>query len=887
MTENIPISTGITGVTNPLKRGLPARRTLNALARAILALFLGWLAQGQLQQDHLWVGLLLYAAAIPLFAAQFVRLHPASTAPENEQKVSRPVPGPVEPVAASGAGTGWLPLRWAPVVFAGLLSLASLLLFLSNDNDVAWPVYIGSLLALVVGSWLIDGNEYGNFSPDETAGYRPQSTYRQLLDFWLLIIIAIALFLRLFHFASLPFGTWYDEAVAGIDARRILQDPTFRPVFWESMNHPAQHLYLFALALRLLGDNILSLRAVSVLFGVGTVVAAYLFGREYRGRRWGLLLAFLVATMRWDVNFSRIAMNSIDVPFFIFLTLYFAVRTARTRLRSFRPLIGVGLSLGIGLCFYTAFRLFAIAFVLFAVALGLWMRHRRNREPEGSPAGTACGQTRPASYWLARLGLLALAVWIAVMPVAQFAIIHNQVFWQRTETVSIFTNRDEPNLVRALVNNAQKHLLLFNYRGDNNGRHNIPGAPLLDKLSAVLFALGLGVALARRDKGSLFFLVLFPFGLAAGVLSLDFEAPQSLRSIAALPPVVYFIALSLDSLWTEWLWAAKIKRPRYSLIPAVLLLGAIAVSNGLAYFGRQAQDVGVWQAFSTTETLVGKDVAANGPEPIYYFSQLFYEHPSIRFLAPADPANNNRRILRLPDPLPIREPATRPVVLYIHPDEAWIVDMAKRFYPQATYDTLPTDHRLPPAVYVVRLSPQDVASVQGLDVKYWPGQDTSGTPASVGHTRAVDTSWPAASPLALPFVAQWTGVLYAPRYGEYSLSLEAPDRLELALDGEVLTATRTLTLTRTLAQGNHGLQILAQGAQGPVRLRWQPPGEEPAVVPSWALFRTPVAANGLVGRYYANADWEGEPALERVDPELNVYFHLTPLPRPYCVSWSG
>ena len=73
----------------------------------------------------------------------------------------------------------------------------------------------------------------------------------------------------------------------------------------------------------------------------------------------------------------------------------------------------------------------------------------------------------------------------------------------------------------------------------------------------------------------------------------DFEAPQSLRSIAALPAVVYFIGLSLNCLWTEWVWAARVKSPRLSLIPAMAVLVAIALSNGMTYFGRQAADIGV------------------------------------------------------------------------------------------------------------------------------------------------------------------------------------------------------------------------------------------------------------------------------------------------------
>ena len=61
----------------------------------------------------------------------------------------------------------------------------------------------------------------------------------------------------------------------------------------------------------------------------------------------------------------------------------------------------------------------------------------------------------------------------------------------------------------------------------------------------MLFALGLGLAVVRRDRLSIFFLCLLVTGLMGGILTLDFEAPQSLRSIGALPAVIYFIALSL------------------------------------------------------------------------------------------------------------------------------------------------------------------------------------------------------------------------------------------------------------------------------------------------------------------------------------------------------
>jgi 4-amino-4-deoxy-L-arabinose transferase-like glycosyltransferase len=754
-----------------------------------------------------------------------------------------------------------------------LLSLIASVFFALEANLEGWFFYLAGLVVFAGGAWLA-----GHGAPSPARGHR----HWPRVDPWLLAILALALFLRLYHFHSMPFGTWYDEAVAGLDARRVLTDGTFWPVFWESMNHPAHHLYLFALGLQLFGDTIWGLRAVSVAFGVVTVAVAYLFGRELNGRTWGLLLAFVVATLRWDITFSRVAMNSVDVPFFAFLTLYCGLRAWRAGAGAPWWTVATGLALGTGLCFYTGFRLFAAAFVIFALAAG-WSWRR-----QAPPLSTLWRGDRGV-----RLIIFLIAVWLPIMPVVQYAVLNPTTFWQRTRIVSIFTNRENPDLAAALARTVEKHALMFNYRGDPNGRHNLPGAPTLERLSAVLFVLGLGLAVTRRDRASRFFLLLLPVGLAGGIFSLDFEAPQSLRSIAALPAVAYFIVLSLAALWEEWRYAARLEQPRISLAPLAVTLAVIGYGNADMYFNRQANDVAAWQAFSTAETLIGMQVAERGTAPIYYFSPLVYEHPSIRFHAPAPPANvpgerSERKVLPLPDPLPAREIGHRPVIYFVHPDEAWVVDLARRLYPNARINPLPGDPRYPTVATMIELQPADVTSVQGLDVRYWAGEDDSAVPVALERWPQVEGTWPKAAPLLLPFVAEWSGVLYAPAYGDYRIAVTAPGALRLRLDGETWEGRRSLTATVQLAQGNHDLRIRADGGSGALRLAWQPPGARGLqTVPRQALYSRPVSANGLLGRYYANPDLTGESEFERIDPTLNIYFHLTPLPRPYSVEWSG
>jgi len=141
----------------------------------------------------------------------------------------------------------------------------------------------------------------------------------------LAIILIVAAFMRLYRLNEFPFGTYYDEADNGLNARRILQEPDYRPVYVESTHLPAHYLYLVAGAFQLFGVSTYSMRLASVALGLATVAAGYLAGRELFDRRWGLATAFLLAASRWDVNWSRTAMHGVTTPLFTLLAMGFAI----------------------------------------------------------------------------------------------------------------------------------------------------------------------------------------------------------------------------------------------------------------------------------------------------------------------------------------------------------------------------------------------------------------------------------------------------------------------------------------------------------------------------------------------------------------------------------
>ena len=103
------------------------------------------------------------------------------------------------------------------------------------------------------------------------------------------------------------------------------------------------------------------------------------------------------------------------------------------------------------------------------------------------------------------MGLVALGLVAALvaMPLIWFAENQPQIFWLRVQRTFLFTGKSEAERLPALLGNVQKHLLMFNWKGDPNGRHNLPGAPMLDDVTATLMVLGLVYSLRHRAGSAL------------------------------------------------------------------------------------------------------------------------------------------------------------------------------------------------------------------------------------------------------------------------------------------------------------------------------------------------------------------------------------------------
>ena len=119
-------------------------------------------------------------------------------------------------------------------IMSGALILSGHSWFLfgpETRNTVAWAAYAASLLLFGLGVWLAEDTSTQLREGQSWNGSVPESPPPSRLDLWLIAILLLALFMRLFEFSPLPFGTWYDEATIDLEARRVVQDSAFQPAY--------------------------------------------------------------------------------------------------------------------------------------------------------------------------------------------------------------------------------------------------------------------------------------------------------------------------------------------------------------------------------------------------------------------------------------------------------------------------------------------------------------------------------------------------------------------------------------------------------------------------------------------------------------------------------
>jgi 4-amino-4-deoxy-L-arabinose transferase-like glycosyltransferase len=408
------------------------------------------------------------------------------------------------------------------------------------------------------------------------------------------IIVIGAFAIRTHHISSLPPGIYPDEAVNGTDAINAIETGHFHLFYPNNYGREGLYINLIALGFVFFGVSVITLKMWSVFFGTLTVLGMIFLGRElFRSWRAGLIAGFMFATTFWAINFNRIAFRANMLPFVLVFSFYFLFRGLRTGKKI--NYILAGTFFGIGTHTYIAFRAAPAILIVLFIALILAKKNFLK------------------TYWK-EIVAYVLPMIIIAFPILLTFYFHPNFFETRAESVSVFSQQvNHGHPWQALWTSTRLTFEMFNLKGDQNWRHNLPSQPELQSWTGVFFLIGI-ISLffqlfywlfqrtkngVRSDKLTIsalllswLFIMLIPEIMAYEGL------PHALRAIGSLPAALLIAVYAIEMLW-GWITRIKSRYIRVSL--HVILLSAVLFSGYIStkrYFVDWGQKLELHLAFS-------------------------------------------------------------------------------------------------------------------------------------------------------------------------------------------------------------------------------------------------------------------------------------------------
>jgi len=436
---------------------------------------------------------------------------------------------------------------------------------------------------------------------------------------FLLVILAIAAFFRLWQLDSIPPGLYPDVAINGNEA---ISSPgkIFYP---ENNGREGLFINLIALSFSIFGVTIWSLKIVPAIIGILTVFGLYLLTKELflksseKGSRYiALLSSFFLAVSFWHTNFSRIGFRAILLPFILVFAFYFLFRGFREKKLqpTHRPpslqlgpvsyLVISGLFFGLGFYTYISYRF--IILLLPLVLITFWFAYKRQNLQK---------------QFILHTSYLLLLIFIVALPIAIYFLQNPQDFVGRATPISIFATE---NPIKEFGKSLILHLGMFNFYGDPNWRHNFAGSPMLLWPIGILFLIGLFYSLrsivlqSKRLNETVIFLFLVLWlliMLLPGILTYE-GIPHALRTIGVIPVVYIFAGLGG---WEIYQWFNKnVKDKKLLIATSIIFLLMVGFLQFDKYFIKWAARPEVEGAFSKDYVEIGNYLNSLPPETPKY-----------------------------------------------------------------------------------------------------------------------------------------------------------------------------------------------------------------------------------------------------------------------------
>ena len=399
-------------------------------------------------------------------------------------------------------------------------------------------------------------------------GLQPEITLRlSWVGLALAGIVAMALVVRLVGLMNTPPNVSADEADNLQVVYRILDGsgPGFFGLDWKLA--PAFSTYVITWFTYLFGDGIVGLRMASVVLSTAALLFFYFVARRTLGVGGSLAATFLLSVSLWFLHFSRSGWENVHVALFM-LGAVLSVQLAIER-RSWYLYALAGLFAGLGLYGFAGGRAIVLALVVYLpVAVAL---HRE--------------QWRRI---LIGFGVIVILAFVLFLPQLNTALDDWGHFNRRIDGISVLNTTEEyrgdTGLAPILIHQTWRTIDGFILMDSGvsavglNGRYLPPGWAVLDRLTGILFWIGLVVSAFRWRQTLLWWTMLLVMVFPIQVLSTG--TPDAARAVGAAPLFFLFVGLALD-----WLLGLRVARGTVFRAGTAVALAVIATINLNGYFG--------------------------------------------------------------------------------------------------------------------------------------------------------------------------------------------------------------------------------------------------------------------------------------------------------------
>lgn len=490
---------------------------------------------------------------------------------------------------------------------------------LTDSNLFDYRINVVLTAELIAGIFLSCAGLVGFFFVKVEALFQKERMSNSKVGIILLLLFTIALFLRLYHLETLPWGFFLDEGFNALDARNIM-DGEYFPVFLTG-NGGRESLFFYgmALSLGLWGNTIFAVRFIPALIGALLIPLMFYFIRRFFHDRVALFAIIVMTFSTWQLHFSRIGFRYILLPLCCLLAFhYFDVFLEK---KSYVSASIAGFFLGLGLYSYVPFRLFPLIILFY-----LCCRLISNR-----------GLLRETWKQLLVYGGVAA---LTISPLLYFFLYKAPWVMERVnQTLAI---PKEGFISVPMIQNVLKTVGMFFFWGDALLRHSIPTFPIFHPLFAAFWAIGLVVLVKNmRNPFALtslvwYFVMLVPCMISVGI-------PSSSRGIGAAPVAFLCVGIGLYVVWDS------LQRISLSALRLVVLTALVILVSGGVFFDVYKYFYAWPQigeklprhqeslfGFSRYETALAENFHHDPALQAWLTPQLFL-HPTIKFLTIDNP----------------------------------------------------------------------------------------------------------------------------------------------------------------------------------------------------------------------------------------------------------